>query len=126
MSKLKRFFAYYRPHNGLLILDLEPINLPPWYIANLTLMIPPGTPIHKKKIANEFHPMNADEILAELRCFIDHIDERVQNCTFRSNHASNYLAIKGVLSKDRQSILNLIDRNIKDHRDLRPEWYRAL
>ncbi len=101
-------------------------GFPKWYIATLTLMIPPGTPIFFEKQEGTFHPMNSDEILAELKLMIEHISDDIGNCIFRSNHASNYLAIRGVLAKNKKEILKKIEQNLVDHRDLRPEFYRAL
>jgi len=101
-------------------------NLPKWYISCLALMIPPGTPIHKDTVEGKFIPMNADEILYEMKIFMENISDEVQNCIFRSNHASNYLAIKGTLSKDRSQILDLINQNLRRHTDIRPEIFRAL
>ncbi|MBD3353228.1 MAG: radical SAM protein [Candidatus Lokiarchaeota archaeon] len=101
-------------------------DVPIWYISALTLMIPRGTPLYKEKVEGEFKPMNADEILREMRIIIANITEDVNHCVFRSNHASNYLAIKGTLSKDKDKILKIIDSNLKDHRNIRPEFYRAL
>lgn len=99
-----------------------------WYIAFLTLMVPPGTELHKKKARGEFKEMNSDEILRELKIFIEHIDfpNKDAHCVFRSNHASNYLPIKGVLEKDKEKILNTIEYGLKNKQNLRPEFYRAL
>ena len=101
-------------------------SLPKWYISCLALMIPPGTPIHKDTAAGKFIPMNADEILYEMKIFMENISDEVQNCIFRSNHASNYLAIKGTLCEDRSQILELINQNLRHHTDIRPEIFRAL
>jgi hypothetical protein len=48
--------------------------------------------------------------------------------TFRSNHASNYLALKGDLQKDKQHLLEIIDAALNDPDSplLRPEFMRAL
>jgi radical SAM superfamily enzyme YgiQ (UPF0313 family) len=108
------------------LINPEEYMFPTWYIATLTLMIPPGTPIFYETQQGNFHPMNSDQILDELRLLIENTSEELRNCVFRSNHASNYLAIKGILAQDKETILNLIDRNILDHRDIRPEFYRAL
>ncbi|MHA1641603.1 MAG: B12-binding domain-containing radical SAM protein [Promethearchaeota archaeon] len=99
-----------------------------WYIAFLTLMIPPGTEIHAKLEHGEFKPMNSFQILKELKMFIEHIDfkNKSANCIFRSNHASNYLPIKGTLEKDKEKILNIINYGLSHEEILRPEFYRAL
>lgn len=45
---------------------------------------------------------------------------------FRSNHASNALALAGTLPKDKDKILAQIDQAISGQRDLRPRWMRGL
>lgn len=101
-------------------------GLPVWYISCLALMIPGGTQIHADAGAGRFSPMNADEILYEMKIFIENISDDVQNCIFRSNHASNYLSIKGNLCQDKYKILDLINKNLQDKTDVRPENFRAL
>ncbi|MFW9938981.1 MAG: radical SAM protein [Candidatus Thorarchaeota archaeon] len=99
-----------------------------WYIAFLTLMIPPGTEIYKKKLKGEFKEMNSAEILKELKIFIENIDfpNKEANCIFRSNHASNYLPIKGRLEKDKENILQTINYGLNHSEILKPEIYRGL
>lgn len=101
-------------------------SIPPWYISCLALMIPEGTPVHKDTVSGKFTPMDSDEILYEMKIFIENISDDVSHCIFRSNHASNYLALEGVLRKDRDKILGIIEKNLKDKSDIRPEFYRGL
>lgn len=92
-------------------------------------MTPPGTVIFNKKVKGEFKEMNSTNILKELRYFIEHIDfhnSDKANCVFRSNHASNYLPIKGVLDRDKEKILTLINYGLTHNDVLRPEFYRGL
>ncbi|GAI65582.1 unnamed protein product [marine sediment metagenome] len=72
--------------------------------------------------------MNSKEILLELKMFIEGINFRNKeaNCIFRSNHASNYLPIKGTLEKGKAKILEVIDYGLDHNEFLRPENYRAL
>ncbi|MFX1417787.1 MAG: radical SAM protein [Promethearchaeota archaeon] len=99
-----------------------------WYIAFLTLMVPSGTEIFKKKLKGEFQEMNSIEILRELKTFINQINfhNRNANCIFRSNHASNYLPIKGILDREKENILNTLNYGIAHSDILRPEFYRGL
>ena len=99
-----------------------------WYIAFLTLMIPSGTEIFRKKLKGNFQEMNSIEILQELKTFIRHVDfkNKSANCVFRSNHASNYLPIKGILDRDKENILSNLNYGIKHKDILRPEFYRGL
>lgn len=99
-----------------------------WYIAFLTLMVPSGTEIFKKITKGEFHEMDSLEILQELKVFIKNIDfqNKMATCIFRSNHASNYLPIKGVLDRDKEKIIDVLTYGITHTDILRPEFYRGL
>ncbi|MFX1381515.1 MAG: radical SAM protein [Promethearchaeota archaeon] len=99
-----------------------------WYIAFLTLMVPQGTEIYKEKETGSFREMNQLGILNELKNFIQNInfENKNANCVFRSNHASNYLPIKGVLDRDKKKILDVINYGLNHQESLRPEYYRAL
>ena len=99
-----------------------------WYVAFLTLIVPQGTEIFQQKIQGKFKEMNQIEILQELKHFMINIrfENKKANCIFRSNHASNYLPIKGVLDRDKDKILNVIDYGLSHQELLRPESYRAL
>lgn len=99
-----------------------------WYIAFLTLMVPSGTEIFKKKMKGEFQEMNSIEILQELKNFMKQIEfhNKSANCIFRSNHASNYLPIKGILDRDKDKILSTINYGLTHKKILRPEFYRGL
>ena len=99
-----------------------------WYIAFLSLMIPPGTELFKKKMNGEFKEMESLDILRELKYFIQNIEfhNNDTNCVFRSNHASNYLPIKGILDKDKAKIISTINYGLTHREVLRPEFYRGL
>lgn len=101
-------------------------SIPPWYISCLALMIPPGTPVYKDTEEGTFTPMNSEEILYEMKILIENISDDVKNCIFRSNHASNYLALKGILSRDRDKMLEQINNSLQHGTDIRPEMFRGL
>ena len=48
------------------------------------------------------------------------------NCVFRSNHASNYLPIKGILARDKDKIISTINYGLNNPEILRPTFYRGL
>jgi radical SAM superfamily enzyme YgiQ (UPF0313 family) len=98
-------------------------RIKPHYTAALTLMLVPGTPLHKKAQSGLFHPIDKMESLQELRWLIEDINCRT---IFRSNHASNYLPIKGNLPEDKEDILKLIDYSLENPRMLRPDFLRGL
>ena len=99
-----------------------------WYIAFLTLMIPSGTEIFKLRGKGQFQEMNSSEIIRELKVFIENIEFHNRNaeCIFRCNHASNYLPIKGILDREKESILSTINYGLSHSEILRPEFYRGL
>ena len=47
---------------------------------------------------------------------------------FRSNHASNYLALAGTLPKDQEAMVGALDEVLAhpENAPFRPEWLRAL
>jgi radical SAM superfamily enzyme YgiQ (UPF0313 family) len=98
----------------------------PDYIAALTLMLTPNSVLYRRQQKGEFELPEPFEILEELRIIIENLD--VKDSEFRSNHASNYLPIKGKLPDDKKAILALIDEIIRrnDRNYLRPDYMRGL
>ena len=74
----------------------------PTYVSTLILTFPLGK---QRFVENfpEFVEMSPSELLAETRVFIEATD--LKKSIFRSDHASNYLALKGVLGKDKHRLL---------------------
>ena len=101
-------------------------RIQPDYVGALTIMIEPRTEIYKKYKNGEFEPPKPFEVLDELRLIIANMD--MENCEFRSNHASNYLAVKGHLPDDKEVLVKNIERIIRENDStyLRPEYFRAL
>jgi hypothetical protein len=56
-------------------------------------------------------PQTIVELANELKLFIEHTN--VNNTIFRSDHVSNNLVLKGVLSKDKEEIIRTIDSSIE-------------
>jgi len=70
--------------------------------------------------------MDPLELLNELEVFIDHTN--LKETIFRSDHASNYLVLKGILSRDKEAFLQQIRSAIRNPAGsgLREEWMRGL
>ena len=69
--------------------------------------------------------------LEELRSFLDNVNISSNRTIFRSDHASNYLILKGRLGRDKQLLLDQLDDVLmappeQDVYNLRPEWSRGL
>jgi radical SAM superfamily enzyme YgiQ (UPF0313 family) len=98
----------------------------PRYLSMLTLMLVPGTPLHRQWREGQFRPLEPEALLSELRQVISHL-EGLGGCIFRTNHASNYLPLAGTLPKDKPRLLATLDVAIRGGRSgLRPESWRAL
>jgi radical SAM superfamily enzyme YgiQ (UPF0313 family) len=101
-------------------------QMDPDYFSMLTLMLVPGTKLHEQWRKGEFQLMEAEEMLVELREVIENLDG-LTHCIFRTNHASNYLPLKGTFPTDKDRLLNTLDSALSRGQDaLRPEAWRGL
>ena len=96
----------------------------PDYVGFLTLMLETGTPIYKDIQNNIFHVLTPEEVMQELREFLENVE--VTNCIFRSNHASNYMSLSGTLPVDKNRMLAEIDFALKSKHEYKQEEYRRL
>jgi radical SAM superfamily enzyme YgiQ (UPF0313 family) len=101
-------------------------DIDPDYVGALTLMLYPGSPLHDELDRGDFIMVDPFQSLQELRTIV--ADSTFTECFLASNHASNYLPIKGRMPRDKKRVLKLIDDVLaeQDPTRLRPEWYRAL
>jgi radical SAM superfamily enzyme YgiQ (UPF0313 family) len=101
-------------------------QMDPDYFSMLTLMLVPGTQLHQKWETGVFQLPDAEQMLVELHQVIENLDG-LTNCIFRTNHASNYLALRGTLPRDRTRLLAALDAAIAQGPDVfRPEGLRGL
>lgn len=96
----------------------------PNYLSLLTLMIDPDTEIAHQIERNEMTLLSPEEILLETYEFIKNLE--LKNSVFRSNHASNYVALKGTLNQDKGRLVKEIKRYLDDHSLIDPDQYRSL
>jgi len=97
-----------------------------WYISPLTLEVTPGSEIWAQNEANNFQPCSGTQILKELHTLIEHTADDLQGCIFNTNHASNYLSLKGTLAEDKKKFLTIVETGIDDPATRRPEYIRGL
>jgi len=96
----------------------------PAYLSALTMLIPENSFMDRKVKKGEFKLLTPEQTLYELKIMLENVS--LTNCVFRSNHASNYLPLKGVLNQDREKLLALIQKGLANPHILRPEFLRAL
>lgn len=101
-------------------------DIDPDFAGALTVMLVPGTPLHKDWEEGRFELITPFQSLAELKMIIENV--KFTDCFFTANHASNYLPIKARLPKQKAAVLKLITEVLetKDMSRLRPEFTRAL
>lgn len=100
-------------------------RIQPRYLSALTLMLGPWKDNYASSMDPGFEFNSAIDDVRELRELVAGLE--TDRCIFRSNHASNYLALAGTLLKDKVALLDEIDRALDDPEGhLRPEWVRGL
>jgi hypothetical protein len=80
---------------------------------------------------DQFQPLTPREGLQELKVFLEHLEITTDKTIFRSDHASNYLILKGRLGRDKAKLLDELNAVLEapekdDVYNLRPEWLRGL
>ena len=83
-----------------------------------------GTKLGNQAIRGEFQVLSAEESLLETRELIANLN--VSGMHFTSDHASNYLPLKGTLNEDREKLLSLIDGALEGTVGIRSEYHRGL
>jgi radical SAM superfamily enzyme YgiQ (UPF0313 family) len=98
----------------------------PSFFAALTLMVVPGTVLDDMIKREEFELVTDPvDVLKEVELIIKNIDAPGP-VVFRTNHASNYLPLRGVLPGDKEELLKTIRGAMKDPSILRAEYMRGL
>ncbi|MBE01839.1 radical SAM protein [Marinobacter lutaoensis] len=98
----------------------------PDYLSTLVVTFPLGEERFRAGFGADFEPLSQQGLFEEIRLFLEHLE--LERTVFRSDHASNYLVLKGVLGRDKQKLLAQVDLAITQPGavPLRPEWMRGL
>lgn len=96
----------------------------PDYIGLLTLLIEEGTELYNDIRERKFSLLTPKEVLLETREFVKRLE--LNNCIFRSNHASNYVSLRGTLGQDKELVLKQIEKGLKLEDLEEKELYRRL
>ncbi len=108
-------------NTGKILTDIDPD-----YAGALTLMLVPGTPLHKDWQEGRFKLISPMQSLVELKLIIENSD--FTDCFFTANHASNYLPIRARLPQQKAELVRHIQEVIDsdDPSMLKPEYFRAM
>jgi radical SAM superfamily enzyme YgiQ (UPF0313 family) len=97
----------------------------PEFLATLVVSFPQGEDRFRKSYA-EWEPLDQQGLFVEMEQLIDGLE--LKRTVFRSDHASNWLVLKGVLGADKDRLLHEVKMAIQRPADakLRPHWQRGL
>ncbi|MBA3032122.1 MAG: radical SAM protein [Gammaproteobacteria bacterium] len=97
----------------------------PEYLATLVVSFPQG----EERLRAGFpgwEPLSQHELFVEMECFLSGLE--LERTVFRSDHASNWLILKGTLGADKARLLAQVHSAIAapESVKLRPAWARGL
>ena len=97
----------------------------PEYLATLVVSFPRGMQRFNAHFP-DFVPLSPLELFEETERLLEQLE--LTDTVFRSDHASNYLVLKGVLGQDKARLLRQVRAAIRQPElaGLRPEWARGL
>ena len=93
--------------------------------GTLTLLVDPDVPIAEEIRSGKLQLLSPEEVMAETLLMLENTNVS-KTCVFRSNHASNYLSLRGNLPQDRERMMQQIRRAMQDSGMLKDERFRAL
>ncbi|MFN0241819.1 MAG: radical SAM protein [Planctomycetota bacterium] len=98
----------------------------PRFLSTLVMTPVEGTPLHEQAERGEVDELSPIELARELRELLTSL--QLDATIFRSNHASNYLALAGNLPKDQAAMVAALDRVLASpaRAPFRSEWQRGL
>jgi len=97
----------------------------PEFLATLVVSFPQGEDRFREGFP-EWEPLNPQALFAEMEQFIQALD--LKRTVFRSDHASNWLVLKGVLGAEKDRMLQEVRQAMHHPKSakLRPDWARGL
>jgi radical SAM superfamily enzyme YgiQ (UPF0313 family) len=97
----------------------------PEFLSTLVVSFPKGEGRLREGFAG-WEPLAQRELFVEMECFLSGLE--LERTVFRSDHASNWLILKGTLGADKARLLREVRQAIAAPEDahLRPAWARGL
>jgi radical SAM superfamily enzyme YgiQ (UPF0313 family) len=97
----------------------------PEYLATLVVSFPKGEQRFRDGFP-EWEPLSQPELFVEMQQLLSGLE--LKRTVFRSDHASNWLILKGTLGTDKERLLAQVAQaiNAPDNAKLRPAWARGL
>ena len=97
----------------------------PEFLATLVVSFPQGEERFRQTFAS-WEPPNQQELFAEMAQFLQALE--LKRTVFRSDHASNWLVLKGILGAEKERLLSEVKNamNRPESARLRADWQRGL
>lgn len=99
-------------------------RMQPRYLSFLSLMLIPATALRKEAEKGDFEELSSLELLKETHDILQGLE--LEKTIFRSNHASNYLALEGRLPHDKDTLLGVLEDAMNGEVALKHEFQRGL
>ena len=98
----------------------------PEYLSTLVVSFPAGVDRYQAGFKGEFEALDQAGLFQEMFWLLDTLE--LENTIFRSDHASNYLILKGTLNRDKPRLMQMVRDALERPGtvNLRPEWMRGL
>ena len=98
----------------------------PEFLSTLVVSFPGGIERFQQGFGGEFQPLTQQQLFQEMEILLDTLE--LERTVFRSDHASNYLVLKGTLNRDKDQLLQQVRTAIHQPGviPLREEWQRGL
>ena len=95
------------------------------YVSLLTLMLEHPAPMLEELRNGTFQYLTPEQVLQETALMMEYARPE-KSCVFRSNHASNYVSLRGNLPEDNDRFIEELHRCMKNRGMLKDERFRAL
>lgn len=105
---------------GTMISEMEPA-----YVGLLTLIVEPNVPMAKDIESGKLKLLSPEEVMAETLLMLKHTNV-TKKCVLRSNHASNYVSLRGDLPYDKDAMMNTLRVAMENKNMFKDERFRAL
>lgn len=117
----KKYSAQHAINTARLLNECQPS-----YAATLVVGFPLGIERFKDGWDGDFELLDQESLFREIELMLN--ETQLNNTIFRSDHASNYLVLKGVLGKDKAKLLQQVREAIinPEGASLREEWQRGM
>ncbi len=106
--------------SGTMISQMEPS-----YVGLLTLLVEPSAELYEDMRSGKFRSLSPIDVLKETQLMLENINVS-KRCVFRSNHASNYVSLKGDLPMDKERLINQLKSAIEKGDSLKDDRFRML